>query len=110
MVAGLRLFVSNDLPDAQSKKQLGLFGMRPEGVTAKEVAEISPILSFSYQARKCAGSMCQFGTPTVRADERSNTDHQRGFLPLLGGIGILKRLIQHKKFEEGLSDIHKSVC
>ena len=54
--------------------------------------------------------MCQFGTPTVRADERSNTDHQRGFLPLLGGTGILKKLIQHKKFEERLFDIHKSVC
>ena len=54
--------------------------------------------------------MCQFGTPTVRADKRSNTDHQRGFLSLLGGTEILKRLIQHKKFEEGLSDIHKSVC
>jgi len=54
--------------------------------------------------------MCQFGTPTVRADERSNTDHQRGFLLLLGGTGILKKLIQHKKFEERLFDIHKSVC
>ena len=46
MVAGLRLFVTNGLPDAQSKQQLGVFGMRLEGVTAKEVAERSPILSF----------------------------------------------------------------
>lgn len=38
VVVGLRLFVTNGLPDAQSKKQLGLFGMRLEEVKAKEVA------------------------------------------------------------------------
>ena len=48
VVAGLRLFVTNGLPDAQSEKQLGLLGMRLENVRTKEVSDISPIFTFCH--------------------------------------------------------------